>query len=135
MRPDTLAGILHLDAPIPEFTTQPFRQCLASRLIENEWKEGELREEKSGNVAAGSPSLSLVAYRTGHFPSESVFRREDVQQFSSVKDLLLHQLSLPCARDLGLVEKCFILPGVGPLASARTAEWMRRHVPGMHIPD
>ncbi|MDC8805190.1 methylenetetrahydrofolate reductase [Halomonas pacifica] len=39
------------------------------------------------------------------------------------------------SRDLGLLDKCFILPGVGPLASARTAEWMRRHVPGVHIPD
>lgn len=39
------------------------------------------------------------------------------------------------SRDLGLLDKCFILPGVGPLASARTAEWMRKHVPGVHIPD
>ncbi|WP_185827529.1 methylenetetrahydrofolate reductase [Halomonas nitroreducens] len=39
------------------------------------------------------------------------------------------------SRDLGLLDKCFILPGVGPLASARTADWMRRNVPGIHIPD
>ncbi len=39
------------------------------------------------------------------------------------------------SRDLGLLEKCFILPGVGPLASAKTANWMRTHVPGIHIPD
>ncbi|TVU68877.1 methylenetetrahydrofolate reductase [Cobetia crustatorum] len=39
------------------------------------------------------------------------------------------------SQDLGLLEKCFILPGVGPLASARTANWMRQHVPGVHIPD
>ncbi|MGM0856643.1 MAG: methylenetetrahydrofolate reductase [Pseudomonadota bacterium] len=39
------------------------------------------------------------------------------------------------SRDLGLLEKCFILPGVGPLASARAANWMRDHVPGVHIPD
>jgi 5,10-methylenetetrahydrofolate reductase len=38
-------------------------------------------------------------------------------------------------RDLGLDEKCFILVGVGPLASARTARWMRSNVPGVHIPD
>ena len=38
-------------------------------------------------------------------------------------------------RDLGLVENCFILCGVGPLASARTARWMRANVPGVHIPD
>jgi len=38
-------------------------------------------------------------------------------------------------RDLGLLEKVFILVGVGPLRSARTAEWMRTHVPGVVIPD
>lgn len=38
-------------------------------------------------------------------------------------------------RDMGLHEKCFVLCGVGPLASARTARWMRSNVPGVHIPD
>lgn len=38
-------------------------------------------------------------------------------------------------RDLGLHEKCFILVGVGPLASARAAGWIRDNVPGVHIPD
>lgn len=38
-------------------------------------------------------------------------------------------------RDMGLTEKCFVLVGVGPLASARTARWIRSNVPGVHIPD
>jgi len=38
-------------------------------------------------------------------------------------------------RDLGLLEKCFVLAGVGPLASARAATWIRDNVPGIHIPD
>jgi len=38
-------------------------------------------------------------------------------------------------RDLGLDKKCFILVGVGPLASARAAKWIRANVPGIHIPD
>ena len=37
--------------------------------------------------------------------------------------------------DLGLFDKVFILAGVGPLRSAKTAEWMRKNVPGMHVPD
>jgi methylenetetrahydrofolate reductase (NADPH) len=37
--------------------------------------------------------------------------------------------------DLGLREKIFILVGVGPLRSAKAAEWMRTHVPGLHIPN
>lgn len=38
-------------------------------------------------------------------------------------------------RDMGLHEQCYILIGVGPLASAKTARWIRTNVPGIHIPD
>ncbi len=37
--------------------------------------------------------------------------------------------------ELGLGDKVFLLVGVGPLRSAKAAEWMRAHVPGLHIPD
>jgi methylenetetrahydrofolate reductase (NADPH) len=37
--------------------------------------------------------------------------------------------------DLGLIDKVFILVGVGPFKSAKAAEWIRAHVPGVHIPD
>jgi methylenetetrahydrofolate reductase (NADPH) len=39
---------------------------------------------------------------------------------------------------LGLLEgpkRLFVLVGVGPLRSAKAGEWMRTHVPGIHIPD
>ena len=39
------------------------------------------------------------------------------------------------AVDMGLTEKAFILPGVGTLASAKTARWMKANVPGVHIPE
>ena len=38
-------------------------------------------------------------------------------------------------RQLGLHERVFILVGVGPLRSAKAAEWLRTHVPGVVIPD
>lgn len=38
-------------------------------------------------------------------------------------------------RDMGLHEQVFMLPGVGPMPSAKSAEWIRRRVPGVHIPD
>ncbi|MCP3868390.1 MAG: methylenetetrahydrofolate reductase [Gammaproteobacteria bacterium] len=38
-------------------------------------------------------------------------------------------------RDMGISERCFIMAGVGPLASARSATWIRDNVPGIHIPD
>ena len=39
------------------------------------------------------------------------------------------------ARELALPERCHILVGVGPLPSARSALWMRKNVPGIHVPD
>jgi methylenetetrahydrofolate reductase (NADPH) len=38
-------------------------------------------------------------------------------------------------RDLGLLERVYILAGVGPLKSPKAAEFMRTHVPGVVIPD
>lgn len=38
-------------------------------------------------------------------------------------------------RDRGLHERCYIIVGVGPLASARAARWIRSRVPGIHIPE
>jgi len=37
--------------------------------------------------------------------------------------------------DAGLLGKVYILVGVGPLRSAKAADWMRTHVPGIHVPD
>jgi 5,10-methylenetetrahydrofolate reductase len=50
-------------------------------------------------------------------------------------DLEMFEEFMRRVRDLGLHEKCFILAGVGPLASARAAKWIRANVPGIHIPD
>ncbi len=50
-------------------------------------------------------------------------------------DVPLLERFMTRVRDLGLHERCFILVGVGPLASPRAARWMRSNVPGVHIPD
>ena len=50
-------------------------------------------------------------------------------------DLPMLRRFMARAREIGLDKRCFILVGVGPLASAKTARWMRAHVAGVHIPD
>lgn len=50
-------------------------------------------------------------------------------------DLPVFESFMARARDMGLDKKCFILVGVGPLASAKVALWMRANVAGVHIPD
>jgi methylenetetrahydrofolate reductase (NADPH) len=39
------------------------------------------------------------------------------------------------AHDMGLTERCYVLMGVGVLASAKTAKWLRSAIPGVHIPE
>jgi len=39
------------------------------------------------------------------------------------------------AVDQGLTEHCHMIIGVGVIPSAKTADWMRKNVPGVHIPD
>lgn len=50
-------------------------------------------------------------------------------------DIQRLQTYMKAVRDLQLHQSVFILVGVGPLASAKSAEWIRTHVPGVHIPD
>ena len=50
-------------------------------------------------------------------------------------DVPMFRTYMERVRDLGLAEQCYILCGVGPLASAKTAKWIRSNVPGIHIPD
>ncbi len=50
-------------------------------------------------------------------------------------DVTLLRSFMRQVEDLGLLDQVFILVGVGPLRSAKAAEWIRTHVPGVHIPD
>lgn len=50
-------------------------------------------------------------------------------------DMDIMRRYLACLRDEGLTEKLFILPGIGPIASARSALWMRENLWGVIIPD
>ncbi|MBI3371239.1 MAG: methylenetetrahydrofolate reductase C-terminal domain-containing protein [Betaproteobacteria bacterium] len=50
-------------------------------------------------------------------------------------DLEMLERYMERVREEGLQDKCFILAGVGPVASAKTARWLRTRVPGVHIPD
>jgi methylenetetrahydrofolate reductase (NADPH) len=56
-------------------------------------------------------------------------------QTNYIFDLPRFESFMARVRDLGLDERVYILAGVGPLASAKAARWMRAHVPGIHIPD
>lgn len=50
-------------------------------------------------------------------------------------DVEMFEEYMEAVREAGSHRRVFILAGVGPLASARSAEWIRSNVAGVHIPD
>ncbi|MCU9847485.1 methylenetetrahydrofolate reductase [Defluviimonas sp. WL0024] len=56
-------------------------------------------------------------------------------QTNYIYDIPLFEKFMARVRDMGLDKKVYILAGVGPLASAKAARWMRSNVPGIHVPD
>ena len=104
-------------------------------------EEGRLR---SGRKLTATPKLFAGAAANPFAPPYD-FRPERLAkkiaagaQFVQTQycfDIEMLKQYMQRVRDLGLHEKVFILVGVGPLASANAARWIRTHVPGIHIPD
>jgi 5,10-methylenetetrahydrofolate reductase len=84
--------------------------------------------------AAANPFAPPLDYRAQHMGKKVAAGAQFIQT-QYCFDLALFQRFMARVRDLGLHQDCFILAGVGPLASARAARWMRTNVPGIHIPD
>jgi 5,10-methylenetetrahydrofolate reductase len=84
--------------------------------------------------AAINPFVPPLDFRALHFGKKIAAGAQFVQS-QYCYDVPMLSDFMRRVRDLGLHEKCFILVGVGPLASARTARWLRSNVPGVHIPD
>jgi 5,10-methylenetetrahydrofolate reductase len=84
--------------------------------------------------AAANPFAPPYDYRPLHMGKKIAAGAQFIQT-QYCYDVPLLRRFMDKARDLGLTEKAFILVGVGPLASAKTARWMRGNVPGVHVPD
>ena len=59
----------------------------------------------------------------------------DFIQTNYVYDMDAFRHFMTRVRDLGIHEEAFLLVGVGPIGTPKTARWMRANVPGIHIPD
>ena len=84
--------------------------------------------------AAENPCIPPYEWRPERLAKKVEAGAEFIQT-NYIFDLPLFEQFMARVRDLGLDRKVFILAGVGPLASARAARWMRSNVPGIHIPD
>jgi len=84
--------------------------------------------------AAENPFASPVEWRAERLAKKVAAGAQFIQT-QWCYDVPLLRTFLSRADDLGLLDKVFILVGVGPVRSAKSAEWIRTHVPGVHIPD
>jgi len=84
--------------------------------------------------AAENPFAHPVAWRAERVAKKLAAGAQFIQT-QYCYDLALLKSFMRRIEDQGLLGKIFILVGVGPLRSAKAAEWMRMHVPGLHIPD
>ena len=84
--------------------------------------------------AAENPCIPPVEWRADRL-EKKVRAGADFIQTNYIFDVPVFGEFMKRVRDMGLDERVFILAGVGPLASAKTARWMRRNVPGVHIPE
>jgi methylenetetrahydrofolate reductase (NADPH) len=84
--------------------------------------------------AAANPFAPPLDYRP-HRLAKKVAAGAQFVQTQYCFDMEIFGRYMQSVRDAGTHEKVFILAGVGPLASARSAEWIRSNVPGVHIPD
>lgn len=84
--------------------------------------------------AAANPFALPIDYRPYRLAKKVAAGAQFVQtQYCFDIDIFKNYMT--AVRDIGIHEKVFILAGIGPLASAKSAQWIREHVPGVHIPD
>lgn len=84
--------------------------------------------------AAANPFAPPRDYRP-HRLAKKVAAGAQFVQTQYCFDMAVFSDYMSAVRDAGILEDVFVLAGVGPLASARSAEWIRNNVPGVHIPD
>jgi methylenetetrahydrofolate reductase (NADPH) len=84
--------------------------------------------------AAENPCIPPYEYRAQRL-EKKVRAGADFIQTNYIFDVPRFRDFMAQVRDMGLDERTYILAGVGPLASAKSARWMRANVPGIHIPD
>jgi len=106
-----------------------------------------LREEgllPSGRPVSPPPRLFIGAAdapqdpRPGWTPDGLRAKIESGADFVQTQycfDLGLLRRYLARLREHGILEKLYVIVGIGPIASARSARWMNENLFGVHVPD
>jgi len=106
-----------------------------------------MRDERrllSGRALSVGPAMLLGAAENPSVPpfdervtrvARKIAAGADFIQTNYVFDIVAFRRFMTRVCDHGLDQRVWILAGVGPLPSARTARWLRARIPGIHIPE
>lgn len=84
--------------------------------------------------AAANPFVPPYRFRPARL-GKKVQAGADFIQTQFCFDIDRFRKFMQAVREMGLHERVFILAGVGPLRSAKSAEWLRTNIPGVVVPD
>jgi methylenetetrahydrofolate reductase (NADPH) len=84
--------------------------------------------------AAENPFAQPIAWRAERLAKKVAAGAQFIQT-QWCYDVPMLRTFMQHVDELGVLDKVFIIVGVGPLRSVKAAEWIRTHVPGVHIPD
>lgn len=84
--------------------------------------------------AAANPFAPPIDFRANRLASKIEAGAQFIQT-QYCFDIPVFKRYMAQLGDMGLLDKVYVLAGVGPMASARSASWIRDNVPGIHIPD
>ncbi len=84
--------------------------------------------------AAANPFANPVDYRA-HRLAKKIAAGAQFIQTQYCFDIPVFKDYMKRVVDLGLIDKVFILAGVGTMVSANSALWIRKNIPGISIPD
>ena len=84
--------------------------------------------------AVENPFAAPLAFRAERL-GKKVAAGAQFCQTQLIFDVEIFERWMARVRELGLDRRCHIIAGVGPLRSLRALEFMRREVPGMHVPE
>ncbi len=122
--------------PVFDFDSVSLLQTVRTLRDESRFLSGRKLDLEPRLFAGASinPFAPPYANRVNQFAKKVAAGAQFVQS-QYCFDLDMAREFMARARDLGLIEQCYVLMGVGVLASAKTAKWLKSAIPGVHIPD
>jgi methylenetetrahydrofolate reductase (NADPH) len=115
--------------------------------IQLTWAARTMRDERrllSGRQLDPAPDWFIGAVENPFAPPEGFRAQRLAKKVAAGAEFIQTQFvfDMPAfgrwmaqVEDLGLLERCHIIAGVGPIRSLRALDHMRNNVPGLHIPD